>query len=172
MQIIFYERIMAVAESVFAGGEQRRMASMSQGPKVTKRRLFRCHAVAIVWVGALSLYLATLAGCDGGGTPSSGPVPAGSAAAADGQRWFAQTCVACHGPTGHGVPRMGPSLHNNRFIADSTDEQLTEFLREGRSPTDPKSVTKLPMPARGGNPNLTDDNLRQVVAYLREMQKS
>jgi mono/diheme cytochrome c family protein len=119
------------------------------------------------------LLFAGVTGCDGGGNTSAGtPATPAAAAVADGQRWFSQTCVACHGPTGHGVPRMGPSLHNNRFIADSTDDQLTTLLREGRSPTDPKSVTKLPMPARGGNPNLTDDHLRQVVAYLREMQKS
>ncbi|HEX8911417.1 MAG TPA: cytochrome c [Humisphaera sp.] len=110
-------------------------------------------------------------GCDGE-SHTNAPAAGGSAAVQDGRRWFAQTCVACHGVTGQGVPHQGPSLRGNAFIAGHSDDQLVDFLKAGRAPDDPKSVTKIAMPARGGKPDLTDDQLRQIAAYLREMQKS
>ena len=45
------------------------------------------------------------------------------------------------------------------------------FLKTGRAANDPVNVTGYAMPARGGNSSLTDDDLRNVIAYLRELNK-
>jgi hypothetical protein len=40
-------------------------------------------------------------------------------------------------------------------------------MTTGRDTSDPLNTTGIPMPPRGGNPSLTDDQLRWVIAYLR-----
>jgi disulfide bond formation protein DsbB len=40
----------------------------------------------------------------------------------------------------------------------------------GRSTWDPLNTTGIEMPAKGGNPMLTDDDLRELVAYMRYLQ--
>jgi hypothetical protein len=41
----------------------------------------------------------------------------------------------------------------------------------GRMPTDPESVLKLSMPARGGNPALDDQKLVHIISYVRTLQQ-
>ena len=86
---------------------------------------------------------------------------------------FRSTCISCHtlsatGATSHAI---GKNLVDNAFIQQSTDDQLLTFLKEGRTATDPVNVTGYAMPARGGNASLTDADLRDVIAYLRELNK-
>lgn len=88
----------------------------------------------------------------------------------DGQRWYNQSCAACHGFAAQGMPHQGPPLRDSGFIADQTDDELVEFIKVGRLPSDPKSVMKLVMPPKGTNPSLTDRQIGQIVVYLRTMQ--
>lgn len=86
---------------------------------------------------------------------------------------FRSTCISCHalsasGATSHAI---GKNLTDNAFIQQSSDDQLLDFLKTGRTATDPVNVTGYAMPARGGNSSLTDDDLRSVIAYLRELNK-
>ncbi len=92
------------------------------------------------------------------------------------QGWdvFRGTCMACHSlnsglSTGSTNQAIGKQLFDNPFIKQSTDDQLLAFLKVGRSTTDPANTTGFVMPARGGNPTLTDDDLRNVIAFLREL---
>jgi len=50
-----------------------------------------------------------------------------------------------------------------------SDEELLDFVKTGRPPYDPASVTFVDMPARGGNPAFTDDDLLDVIAYVRSL---
>jgi glucose/arabinose dehydrogenase len=91
------------------------------------------------------------------------------------QGWdiFRGTCMSCHslsatGATSHAI---GKKLTDNTFIKQSSDDQLLAFLKIGRTANDPANVTGYAMPARGGNSSLTDDDLRSVIAYLRELNK-
>ncbi len=89
----------------------------------------------------------------------------------EGRTMYQANCFSCHnagvaGVTGH---RIGRDLSENAFIRDHTDDDLLQFLKDGRATTDPDNVTGYEMPARGGNPNLTDDDLRKVIAYIREV---
>ncbi|MGN6370277.1 MAG: cytochrome c oxidase subunit 3 [Phycisphaerae bacterium] len=98
-----------------------------------------------------------------------GPTPKGlrRGNAETGAGYFSQTCAGCHGADGAGKPNQGANLRASRFIAGKTDEQLLQFVRGGRLPTDPDSVLKLTMPPRGGNPTLDDQKLLDIITYLR-----
>ncbi len=88
---------------------------------------------------------------------------------AAGQGRYLVTCATCHGSDARGSPRLGKSLHDNQFIQGLSDEGLVDFLRTGRSAFDPLNERGVDMPPRGGNPALTDDDLRLIVAYLRSL---
>ena len=102
-------------------------------------------------------------------TPSSvAPVAAGDPV--PGEAVYASTCATCHGPTGEGLPGLGLPLIDNDFIQSMTDDELIAFIRVGRPADDPENTTGVAMPPNGGNPTLTDQDLADVVAYLRELQ--
>jgi disulfide bond formation protein DsbB len=94
-----------------------------------------------------------------------------SADAAKGQVLFSQTCTTCHGATGAGLPHAGVNLQQSKFVAASNDLQLVAFLKRGRQAMDTKNTTGVPMPPRGGNPALDDDGLKDLVAFLRQVQR-
>lgn len=89
---------------------------------------------------------------------------------ASGDRLFHSTCIACHGKGGVGVKGNGKSLVNNEFIQGLDDDGLFDFIKQGRTPSDPKSTTGIQMPPKGGNPALSDDDLLDIISYLRTRQ--
>lgn len=108
----------------------------------------------------------------GATTTAPGSTPGSTSAltgAARGEEIFNSTCIACHGVGGVGVEGLGKPLTTSTFAAGLTDDELLAFLIVGRLDTDPLNTTGMAMPARGGNPSLTDDDLRAVVAYLRTL---
>jgi cytochrome c1 len=50
------------------------------------------------------------------------------------------------------------------------DLALVAFVKVGRPATDPLNTTKVDMPTRGGNPALTDEDLNNIVVYIRSLQ--
>lgn len=99
--------------------------------------------------------------------------PADAAAAAydpavveQGESLYIQ-CAACHGPDARGIPNLGKDLVASEFVAGLTDEELLSFIRTGRPIWDPMNTTGIDMPPKGGNPALTDDDIRAIIAYLR-----
>jgi cytochrome c oxidase subunit 3 len=106
---------------------------------------------------------------------SSAATVAAAAAAADperGKALFAGTCATCHGPGGEGIPGQGKDMRPSKFIAEKTDQELLEFVKVGRQPWEPLNTTKVAMPPRGGNPTLNDDKLRDIIAFIRVIQKN
>jgi len=87
-----------------------------------------------------------------------------------GRQVFVGTCASCHGMKGQGLPGQGYDLRHSEFVDERSDKQLLNFVKTGRQAWDPDSKMQLAMPARGGNPTLTDEKLRHVVAYLRQLQ--
>ena len=88
-----------------------------------------------------------------------------------GKTVFSQTCFACHGPTGAGIPGVGASLRSSKFVASHDDDQLLKFVKVGRQPFDSDTVLHLTMPPKGGNPALDDYSIRDVIAFIRTLQK-
>ncbi len=142
------------------------------------------------------LALALLAACGGGDDPQPTATPAPAAAApaqdaaagatagdaaaqpvatagdaANGQKLYAQICVACHGPEGKGVQGLGKDLTTSTWVAGQTDGQLIEFIKKGRDPGDPLNTTGVAMPPKGGNPALKDQEIADIVAFVRSIHQ-
>jgi len=100
------------------------------------------------------------------GAPASATPHVGDAA--QGKRIYLGTCAACHAPDGSGVKGQGQNLRDSSYLKDKTDAQALAFVKAGRQPFDPESKLHLAMPARGGNPALSDASLLDAIAYVRE----
>jgi mono/diheme cytochrome c family protein len=80
------------------------------------------------------------------------------------------TCAACHGPDGHGIVGLGKDLVAGEFATTATDEEIIAVITNGRPIWDAANTTMVDMPARGGNPTITDDDIHAIVAYIRSLQ--
>ncbi len=80
-----------------------------------------------------------------------------------GEKVYAQTCIACHGANGKGtIPGVSDLTKADGPLAKS-DETLISSIRDGLvTPGKPLS-----MPPKGGNPSLTEEDIRAVLEYLR-----
>ena len=90
----------------------------------------------------------------------------GLAGAADttGESIYQSSCLACHGADGAGVLPGVPDLSGKDGPLAAADEVLLPRVREGfQSPGSP-----LAMPPRGGNPNLSNEDLAVVLNYMRK----
>lgn len=134
--------------------------------------------------------LLLLAACGGKGKSANAESDAGAAPAAvsdasaapvavseaqgdpaKGQQAFQSACVACHGPDAKGVTGLGKSLHpsDSEFVRSHSDAELVEFIKVGRQPDDPLNTTGVAMPPKGGNPAISDDDLYNIVAWIRTL---
>jgi glucose/arabinose dehydrogenase/mono/diheme cytochrome c family protein len=89
----------------------------------------------------------------------------------EGRDLFLAYCQSCHNigtsvVTGHNI---GKALVDNEFVQDSTEEELLEFVRQGRAEDDPENITGYEMPPRGGNPDMTDEEILATIAYMKEL---
>jgi disulfide bond formation protein DsbB len=135
---------------------------------------------------ALVMGAALLAAC-GGGAPApaaTSAAPAGPKVSAEGQKYvalkgdpaagktkFLGTCVSCHGPDAKGLPNLGKNLTTSAFLKGLADADAVLFLTKGRPSSDPANTTKVDMPPRGGNPALKDQDLADIIAFIRTLQK-
>ena len=89
-----------------------------------------------------------------------------------GQTLFTGTCSACHGPAGEGISGLGKDLTASPFVTTKVDQELIDFVKVGRDPSDPLNTTGIGMPPKGGNPSLDDADLQNIISYIRTLQKS
>lgn len=125
-------------------------------------------------IGLIAVFALVLAACsESTGTPPTTTVAAGTETgfgdAANGEVLYNGSCIVCHGPGGVGVDGLGKPWVGSEFINSSTDEELVAFLQVGRPADDPANTTGIAMMPRGGNPSLTDDDLKDLVAYMRQL---
>jgi len=81
-----------------------------------------------------------------------------------GAQLWGLNCAACHGLNGQGV--SAPALNSQEFFQGTSDEQIAGIVRGG--------VPGTAMPAwwnEYGGP-LTDQQIAEVVAYIRSWQKT
>jgi len=77
---------------------------------------------------------------------------------------FNGTCIACHGSDGSGSLPGVPDMTGRTGLLSQDDAVLLKRMAEGfQSPGSPMA-----MPPRGGNPALTDADLRSVLNYMRK----
>ncbi len=84
-----------------------------------------------------------------------------------GGRLYGSVCSACHGINLQGISGLGKTLINSEFVNRLNDDELVAFITVGRTTRDPLNTTGVAMPAKGGNPSLTDADLHQIVDYIR-----
>jgi len=130
-----------------------------------------------IFITLIILLAGMLAACGGGGstteTADTGVKPRDTAPIGDpveGEKQFQQLCSACHGPDAKGLPNLGKDLTTSEFAMGKTDEELVEFVKTGRPSGDPLNTTGIDMPPRGGNPALTDEQIKDIVSYVRTLE--
>lgn len=84
--------------------------------------------------------------------------------AADGKALYQTTCVACHGAKAQGAIPGVPDLAKSGSLAKS-DAELTASILNGFK----SKGSTLAMPPKGGNPNLTAEDAKALVVYLRAL---
>jgi len=129
------------------------------------KRQFNVLFLLIVVVSAI-----ILSACGGGASEpaatEAGPV--GDPVA--GKTAYESTCIACHGADLKGMTGLGKDLTTSEFVKSKSDADLVAFVKVGRPASDPANTQGVDMPPKGGNPALTDDDLLNIVAYLRSKQ--
>lgn len=129
--------------------------------KVSYKRLFN----AATAIGILVLAL-LLSACGWGGNP---PAAASNVEGPDGADLYQQSCTACHGPDAKGQPNLGKDLTTSPLVQSQSDQALLAFIKQGRMPNDPGNTTGVPMPPKGGNPALTDEQIFEIIAYIQTL---
>ena len=116
-------------------------------------------------IALLFILVFSLAACGGGDLRAAEPSTLQAGDPVAGEKIYASACTSCHGPKGLGIQGLSGDLTQSELIASKTDPELVEFIRVGGEPDQP-----LVMPPKGGAPSLTDQNLVDIVAYLRTLQ--
>jgi mono/diheme cytochrome c family protein len=86
-----------------------------------------------------------------------------------GRESFQIYCASCHGMDAAGIEGLGVNLLTSSYSQHVNDETLLAFIIEGRPAWHPENKTGLTMPARAGFPRLTDAEIYQIIAYLRDI---
>lgn len=109
-----------------------------------------------------TLSLALLAAC--GQKDTAAPAAAPAAENTVGKSVFGKTCSLCHAAGVAGAPKPGDKADWGPRIAQGNDV-LHKHAMEGFT------GAKGQMPARGGNPALTDDEIKAAVAFMVDQSR-
>jgi len=80
-----------------------------------------------------------------------------------GNQIYHETCVACHGADGKGAIPGAPNLTKSGGVLSLSEDVLEQRVENGFH----SSGSPMAMPPKGGNPDLTKDDIRDVLAYMR-----
>lgn len=124
-----------------------------------------------VLISLLFTLLISLGACGSEEEPASA-LGAAVGNATAGEKVYQGTCIACHGPDAKGVENLGKSLHpsDSDFVRSRTDDELVEYIKVGRTIDDPLNTTGVAMPPKGGNPLLSEQEMYDVVAFVRTLK--
>jgi mono/diheme cytochrome c family protein len=132
---------------------------------VRLQRGFKLSALVALAVPAVVVLTAISTLADSSPTPTGSPALPGDPA--HGATLYAQNCATCHGASLEGG--IGATLNpidKLPGVPNSLDPTfLIQIITNGRQPQpgDPKSVQ---MPVKGGNPNLSDQDIKDLAAYI------
>jgi len=124
-------------------------------------------------IGLLAVLALVFAACSESSgsddTTAATEAPAASGEAASGEALYNTGCNACHGPNGEGIEGLGKPWVGSEFINSNSDAEMVAFLKVGRPSDDPLNTTGIAMLPKGGNDALTDNDLLDLVAYMRTL---
>ncbi|MFV2059986.1 MAG: cytochrome c5 family protein [Gammaproteobacteria bacterium] len=81
-----------------------------------------------------------------------------------GKEVYEQTCIACHGADGTGPLPGVPNFTNKSGRLAKSDKVLIEHITNGFQ----SSGSAMAMPPKGGNPNLSEKNIKDILKYIRK----
>lgn len=84
----------------------------------------------------------------------------------DAEQIYDEVCMVCHGDDGSGNMPGVPDLSENMRFLTEDNLVVLERIKVGI-----QSPSGLSMPERGGNPQLTDEQLLDVLIYLKKLLK-
>lgn len=90
--------------------------------------------------------------------------------AARGKTKFTGTCSSCHGENAKGMPGLGKDLTTSAFVKSQSNPDLVLFVTKGRPASDKANTTGVDMPPRGGNPALSNQDLADIVSFIRTIE--
>lgn len=77
---------------------------------------------------------------------------------------YRETCSACHGEDGKGAFEGMPDFTDAAGRLSKDDETLIKHITEGFQ----SEGSPMAMPEKGGNEDLTEDDVKNLVGYLRD----
>lgn len=82
-----------------------------------------------------------------------------------GEETYNETCIACHGEDGKGTVPGAPDFNKKGGgVLSKNHHVLAKHIKNGfQAPGAPMA-----MPAKGGNPSLTDTDIESVHTYLHQ----
>ena len=83
-------------------------------------------------------------------------------AATRGEKLYLQNCMVCHADDGSGAMPGVSDLTENKTWLVIDEGNLLVKLNKGIQ----KQEATMSMPAKGGNPDLTDKNLKEIIDYM------
>lgn len=86
--------------------------------------------------------------------------PAFAFASDTGEQVYNKSCAACHGSGVMGAPKLGDKEDWKPRIAEGMDKMYNSALHGDGA-----------MPAKGGNPSLSDDEVKAAVDYMVDKAK-
>lgn len=120
-------------------------------------------------IALLAAFMLATVACGGGGGETTTTAAAFAGDPVNGLELYRGTCIVCHGEGGVGIEGLGKPWVGSTFINERTDDEMLAFLQVGRPADDPLNTTGIAMLPRGGNPNLTDEDLLDLIAYMRTL---
>jgi mono/diheme cytochrome c family protein len=129
------------------------------------KRGFKLSALVALAVPALLALTAIGTLADSSPSPSASPALPGDPAR--GATLYAANCTTCHGASLEGgIGAVLNPIDKLPGVPSSLDPAfLIDIITNGRQPQagDPKSIA---MPAKGGNPSLADQDVKDLAAYI------
>jgi cytochrome c5 len=102
--------------------------------------------------------------------PTEAPAVVETDLAGEGEDYYAQSCVGCHGTDAKGITGIGKDLTTG-WVPSASDDEVLETILRGRDTSDPLNTTNIPMPPKGGNPALSSDDVTAILAFLRSIEE-
>lgn len=96
-------------------------------------------------------------------TPKEAASKASSNPLAKGSVIFRQTCIACHGADGKGSVPGAPNFTDPKGVLSQSDTVLHGFIENGKQ----TPGVPIAMPPKGGNANLSQEDIKAVIFYMR-----
>lgn len=80
----------------------------------------------------------------------------------NGKDRYDETCIACHGDDGKGTIAGIPNFTSAKGPLQKSEAVLLASIRDGLD----RPEADMAMPPMGGNPDLTEDDLRDILHYM------